>query len=130
MYFNSSVAIAILALLGQAKSTPTSTLPTVDLGYEIHQALYFDVSVVFAQKQLLTKFSLITNSTISATSASHNHQSVLSAGLHHKNPSPTDRSSKLEISGKSVLNRTQHGISEESNTMQGIPTLVLSAQSS
>ena len=48
MHLKNSVAIAILALLGQAKSSPTSTLPTVDLGYEIHQALYFDVSVVLA----------------------------------------------------------------------------------
>jgi hypothetical protein len=50
MYLNNSVAIAIMALLGHAKSSPTSTLPTVDLGYEIHQALYFDVSVALAQR--------------------------------------------------------------------------------
>jgi hypothetical protein len=50
MYLSNSVAIAILTLLGQAKSSPPSTLPTVDLGYEVHQALYFDVSVVLVQK--------------------------------------------------------------------------------
>jgi len=50
MYLNNLVAIAIIALLGQAKSSPISTLPTVDLGYEVHQALYFDVSVVLVQK--------------------------------------------------------------------------------
>jgi hypothetical protein len=53
MYLKNSIAIAILAVLGQATGSPLSTLPTVDLGYEIHQALYFDVSPTLLHKMSL-----------------------------------------------------------------------------
>lgn len=36
-----TVGVALLA--GLAASQPTSTLPTVDLGYEVHQAFLYNV---------------------------------------------------------------------------------------
>jgi hypothetical protein len=50
-------SLLALLLLAHSISTRGQSLPTVDLGYEIHQALYYDVSRLFP-KQVLANITL------------------------------------------------------------------------
>ena len=45
MKFTYVLAVVILPLVQSMSTKKSQSLPTVDLGYEIHQAIYYDVSI-------------------------------------------------------------------------------------
>ena len=81
MKFTCVLAVAILPLAHSMSTKRSQSLPTVDLGYEIHQAIYYDVSISSEYSTLCqTSTSPSTSFTTSATFGTLKLRSDLYAG--------------------------------------------------
>lgn len=119
--------LVFLPLAHSIPSTNSESLPTVDLGYEIHQALYYDVSKISPQSTFTNiPISLSISCITSATFATPKLPLALSAGRLPGSLSITDLQSKSAMLERSALRHTRHGIFEASSISPGIPMLIRS----
>lgn len=85
--------IFALASCSIAAAKSDSRLPTVDLGYELHQASSLNVSIHIYSRVAFTEYvnSKMEASTISRTLDTASHRSVSSDFVHHVRPTMEGR---------------------------------------